>query len=438
MILGPKGSGKSAIGSKLEINAQQSDKTCLVKCYPLENFPYNRFSDIIPCREAPETKYPDNWEFVLMVASLNSFVNDSSFKFPSKSTEILQTLIKLNLLSLDSKISLEKIVKTTTDKKFKVTLHGIGYESSSSQEKISDVKKLYTSLQECFYSIKIKSKHLIIIDGLDNVLTHREKQYKSLSSLIVAADKINKRFYRSSLDAKIIIMCRTDLFDKLSEPNKNKIKQTAGIVLDWYQNTSDLKSTNLARLINLRAEISLKTSIDVFDTFLPTEIYHGGRERKTTQVLFDYTRHLPRDIILLFNEIQKHSDDYGMVSKSAVQSALVTYSRDYFISEIKDHLCGFLNDEEIEKTFQLIAKIGKYRFNIHKLGEAAQSEDRFSSIYLNNMLNALFDCNAIGNVEINSTHVTFKYRNQYAEFNPKQDIIVHYGLQKVLNLNRAQ
>jgi uncharacterized membrane-anchored protein len=54
------------------------------------------------------------------------------------------------------------------------------------------------------------------------------------------------------------------------------------------------------------------------------------------------------------------------------------------------------------------------------------------------MLNALFNCNAIGNIDRNTNHVTFKYRNQYAEFNPSQDIIVHYGLQRVLNLNRTQ
>jgi hypothetical protein len=361
LILGPKGSGKSAIGSKLEI-ISQSDYSIFVKCYPLENFPYNLFSEVMPGSEAPEIKYPNNWKFIFMVAFLNSFVKDKGFDYPRNRKAVFQALIQLGLLSNDSKkISLDKIVKTTTGKQFKLSLKDISISSSSSQEKITDIKKLYTSLQECFYSIKIKYKHFIIVDGLDNVLTHRVKQYKSLSALIVAADKINKMFYRNGINAKIIVMCRTDLFDKLSEPNKNKIKQTGGIILDWFQNTYDFNSTNLTKLINLRAKASLGEEIDVFETFLPQYMTHGNKSKKTIQVLFDYTRHLPRDIIMLFNQIQMHTNEYKTVSNSEIQSALGTYSKDYFINEIKDHLCGFLKDDDIEKTFQLIAKIGWYR-----------------------------------------------------------------------------
>ena len=436
LIIGPKGSGKSAIGSRLDLT--QKDRNSFVKLHPLENFPYDLFSGVLPGREAPEIRYPENWEFILMVASLNSFVKDTSFKFPSNRKAVFKSLIDLGLLSDNSKISLDKIVKKTTDKQFKLTLNGLGVAASSSNEKISDTKKLYASLQECFYSITLKSKHLLIIDGLDNVLTTRINQFKSLSALIVAADKINKMFYRNHIDAKIIVMCRTDLFDRLSEPNMNKIKQNSGIILDWFQRTKDLKSTNLAKLLNLRAKASLGEEIDVFETFFPLNMTIGKGPRSTIQILFDHTRHLPRDIIMLFNQIQMSTRDYKGVSAPEIISALDTYSKNYFISEIKDQLCGFQIDNDIEKIFQLLAKLGYYRFDMSLLEETIKCDTRFNSIDLSNMLNSLFDCNAIGNFDRNSGHITFKYRNQYSQFNPNQLILVHYGLQRALNLNRAQ
>jgi hypothetical protein len=112
-------------------------------------------------------------------------------------------------------------------------------------------------------------------------------------------------------------------------------------------------------------------------------------------------------------------------------------ARAYFISEIKDQLYGFQKDDDIEKIFQLLAKLGFYRLNISILEETIKNDKRFNSIDINSMLNSLFDCNAIGNLDRNSNHVTFKYRNQYSQFNPSQLIVVHYGLQKALNLNRG-
>jgi hypothetical protein len=373
-----------------------------------------------------------------MVASLNSFIDDNNFKFPSNRTAVFKSLVDLGLLSDRKKISLDKIVKTTTDKEFKLTLNGLGVKASSSDEVISGTKKLYSSLRECFYSIKLSSKHFIVIDGLDNVLTSRVGQFKSLSALIVAADKINKTLYRNNIDAKIIVMCRTDLFNRLSDPNKNKIKQNCGIVLDWFQNIYDLKSTNLAKLLNLRAKASLGEEIDVFETFLPAYMTCGKNSKSTVQVLFDHTRHLPRDIIMLFNQIQANTNDYKGVSAPNIKNALDIYSNNYFIDEIKDQLSGFHNNDDIENIFKLISKIGFYRFNISALEQMIKCDDRFSELNLNNMLNALFDCNAIGNLDRNSNHITFKYRNQYSEFNPNQFIIVHYGLQKALRLDRAQ
>lgn len=434
LVLGPKGSGKSAIGSKLELMSKESS-TMFTKKFELRDFPYNRFTGLINSKEAPEIKYPKNWEYVLIVACLNSFVNDNSFKFPKNARGILKILVDLGLLSSEGKIKLEHIVKTTTDKKFELDLKAIKYENSKQEEKITNIEQLFVILKGLFYSIELKSKHYIILDDLDYVFTKRDNQVKSLTALILAVDSMNKIFYQKMIPAKIVIMCRTDLFNNLLGSNINKVKQHSGINLDWFQDTADLKNTNLAKLINLRTKLSLKSKkIDIFQHCLPPDIHHRGMKKETLRVLFEYTRHTPRDIIQLFNEIQKHTKESMRPSKENIKYALISYSKDYFISEIRDELYGFIGDDEIKYFGSLLIAVGKYRFNEDELKKEIQSNDKYKSIDYHRLINALYNCNAIGQIDNSTNYVTFKYRNPYAEYNPNNDILVHNGLQKALNL----
>ncbi|WP_228391845.1 hypothetical protein, partial [Gluconobacter aidae] len=53
------------------------------------------------------------------------------------------------------------------------------------------------------------------------------------------------------------------------------------------------------------------------------------------------------------------------------------------------------------------------------------------------LCDALFNCSAIGNIQHRSggkTYYTFKYRNRHSSFNENEDIMLHRGLWKALNL----
>ena len=111
------------------------------------------------------------------------------------------------------------------------------------------------------------------------------------------------------------------------------------------------------------------------------------KDREIRKYLLEHTRHTPRDIIQLLNEIQKHSKDNP--SKANIANAVRTYS--------------------IKNT-----------------------DLRFKSVDVNKCLKAFFNCNAIGNVD--GSYITFKYRNRHTTFNPNSDILVHVGLRKGWNL----
>lgn len=429
LILGPKGSGKSAIGSKLELLSEMNDY--YTKQYYLGSFPYKPFSEIIPGTEAPEIRFPNHWEFIILIASLNSFIEDSSCKFHKNKMfkNIMMAFRNLGILPTED---LTQIIKKTTNKKFKFGLKDIisGDKSSENETIPFDMKMLFATLQQICYSLEMNFKHFIIIDGLDDILTQRGKQYKSLSALILAADRMNEKFKSNGINAKVVILCRTDLFDKLSGPNNNKIKRDSGITLDWFQDVRDQKSTNLIKLINLRGKISLDRHLDVLKEFFPEEISEGNA---TLKVLLENTRHTPRDIIQLLNEIQKHTKR-EKPSKTNILNGLRTYSIDYFVGEIRDELTGFLNDDdEVDKTIQLLGIVGKSHFTFSELEKIKNSDRRFNNLDLLNILDVLFNCSAIGN--INDRYITFKYRNRHVAINFNEDYLVHKGLRKGLNLS---
>jgi hypothetical protein len=289
-------------------------------------------------------------------------------------------------------------------------------------------------LRDVCYNISTNKKHILIIDGLDDILTQQIRQYNIISSLIVVSDRINRHFLGNNINAKVILLCRTDLFENLPGANLNKIKQDSTILLNWYQEGVDLHSSNLVHLINLRAKISLGYDVDIFEDFLPRSFLPGSLTIKT---LLDNTRYRPRDIIQLFNYIQ--SNTLGdKPTKREIWAGIGQYSMNYLLTEIKNDLHGFLNEDEREKAMQLLALMNKSSFNIQELEEKKNMDSRFKSLDLVKILQELFDCGAISNYRKgNPGHVdiiTTKYRNPTACFDPSEGIKIHWGLWKACNI----
>jgi hypothetical protein len=99
----------------------------------------------------------------------------------------------------------------------------------------------------------------------------------------------------------------------------------------------------------------------IFPEFLPPK-----NKRYTINFLFEHTRHTPRDIIQLLNEIQLHCKQ-GRVTKEAIFIGLRSYSNDYFVPEIRNQLNGFLSVEEIDNSIKLLSSIGTSHFSYNEI-----------------------------------------------------------------------
>lgn len=82
LVLGPKGSGKTAIASKLDLLSKETEDLLVKQYYSHGDFPFSSFSRLLPSKEAPQTRYHNYWEFLFLTTFLESslLIGDANLK----------------------------------------------------------------------------------------------------------------------------------------------------------------------------------------------------------------------------------------------------------------------------------------------------------------------------------------------------------------------
>ena len=437
LFLGYKGSGKSALGEHLLL-LSKSDPHLFVRFINIADISFSTFSQICKGVIEPEARYPMVWSWLLLLFLLDSFSKDQGSNYVHDQ-DLFLSIESLKQVGLLPQPELKGLVNITADKSFSfklTTLIGSIETTLKAASAPVDFPFLVDRLKLVSTRFESESKHLLIIDGFDELLRRGHLQYDALGCLIFEANRLNMDFAAKGVPAKIILLCRTDLFERLPGPNKNKIRQNAAVHIDWYRPPEYPRQSQLVNLINRRASLAFREPTDVFTTYLPSTLRSDGTGDIRAQIL-DNTRHLPRDIIMLFRNLQNYSGDRVM-TPSQISSGLAQYSRDYFIPEIQDELDGYISGEQISFFMRLVGSIRRISVSLNDLDAQAKKLGNPQDFDLIGILRVLFECSAIGNVELGSTRsaiiTTFKFRNRHASLNESRPIILHRGLWSGLGL----
>ena len=186
----------------------------------------------------------------------------------------------------------------------------------------------------------------------------------------------------------------------------------------------------------MRANRSLKASVNIFKTFLPEEVDRV----EISRYLLEMTRHTPRDFLQLFQYLQKFSEG-DRLSREQVKAALRDYSIKYFLPEIQDELAGYATTEEISRMVAALSWLRKRDFNMSELViSAGEITKPLSKERVFDILEALFACSGLGNIRHmhmhhgSTTYYSFKFRNRHSTFNEDEQIMLHRGLWRALNV----
>jgi hypothetical protein len=388
LFLGYKGAGKSSIAERIALT--QPGGSLFVRSLSLAEFPFTPFSKVVRGDAEPESKFPTAWSWIILIYVLESMARDTDIR-PADVGVFQDAVRAFREMGLSPAAEPAAIVRTSSKNNFKLSLPGKMAEfswSGSETKPASDIPDFVESLKELIRGVRGDNMHYLLIDGLDDVLTTREIQYKSLAALIFEIGRLNLDFRKNKVPVKIVLLCRTDLYERIPGANKNKIRQDHAVELDWYHDPREPKQSALLEIANLRAFRSLKTRIDLFDTFFPVKI-------DTTEIrryLLEMTRHTPRDFVRLLFHLQDFSGS-GRLPEGAIKSGLRDYSIKYFLPEIQDELSGYANPEEISRIISALGRLRKRDFRLEELIHTSTSSSRpLSAERIYEIVQALFNC----------------------------------------------
>jgi hypothetical protein len=332
---------------------------------------------------------------------------------------------------------LTQLVTTSSKRGFKASIPKF-FEYT--EEKASEASELHIIqmvhvLREATLDFPAGARHVVFIDGLDEVLTRDDLQFVALAALVTEVSRLNDRFRAAGRPYKFVVLCRTDIFNRLPGANKNKIRRDGSHTLEWFDDPRALDDTPLLRLVNLRASRSLGEAVNVFDAFLPPKL--NGRPIR--RALLDYTRHLPRDVLQLMKSLQKFArpGQREKLSSGQVMSGVREYSNDYFLHELQDELHGYLEPSDVENSISLLGSLGASRFTIDDLKAQAARLD-LHTLDVDVLVRTLFDRGGLGMLEKQSPGqrgiVSFKYRNRNAILDRDAELLIHRGALRALNI----
>lgn len=433
LFLGYKGSGKSAVGKRLQLQAE-NDPNLFVSSTALEDFPFNAFGKVGTQATEPQTRYPTSWAWLILLRLVQSFAEDlgSDWAKDPATAKAIGALRAQGLLPVDD---LKTLVMKSSKNSFKAKIPSLIEASTERGEVQGDLGflTLVEHLRRLVKTFKSPSFHMLVIDGLDDILSHRQVQYESIVALIQEVARINAELVKNTIPAKINVLCRTDLFEMLPDANKNKIRRDNALTLDWYRDTHVPEATALVAMADLRIQLSTGRAKAQLGQYLP------GNRGVMLNALLNNTRHTPRDLVQLLDCIQEFSKPRKFLTHEDVTNGMRLYSIDYFLPEIRDELVGSATPEEISATFSLISAMNNKSFVYGDIRNRAINSPITAQreLDLEKMLDRLYECSAIGTVvgeDTDKQHYAFKYRNRNTTVDFSERMVLHVGLRKALNI----
>jgi hypothetical protein len=442
LILGPKGTGKSALAWYLQASQSESDYLCTVQ--DASDLPLADIPRLETGQAAGTERTVAAWKFILLCNYLALLLKDQSCDLPNRNEvgRVTRLLRGYGLIGDSSGRAILDISKTTVE----IPIPNIGSIYRREKQAKLNIFSLLPYLEDWAANARSANRHMLLLDGLDSIFLNDEKYDESLASMVQAAYSINQRLAGVGATGSVVLLLRHDVFNRVSMmlPDSQKMRDDFAVELDWRVLSGAAGShAPLLRLVNGKAARALELrSVDVLSYF-PKSIQLGGtnggepRFVERLQYLLNLTRHTPRDLLRLFEEIRKveASGAFPMSKETlrpdVVREGVLQYSTKYFTGAIRNEFAGYENGvEEAQRALDALQSLQRQRFDraTFALQLLAAGEER--SEVVDRLLKLLFFAGAIGNeVKIpGGSYLQFYHRRDDSEVHLKGNFVLHNAL----------
>lgn len=437
-VIGRKGSGKSAISEHI---LKQKEHNAFAVKLSFKNFPFNDLYHLDNQKYTAPNQYITLWKYLIYSQVCRLMIQNENID-----GQIRQTLEELYP---DKKIkSLSRSISKWVSAEFGAKILGTGGSLKIQRENTSNeipwIEKA-NILEDVIFENCDQANYYIVFDELDEDYrtvkdTQTSEQYIFLlTSLFKAVQDIKSVFNDSELNIKPIVFLRDDIYSLIKDSDKNKWRDFK-IEIEWNKKKlKELLAHRISKDFNIDGGVlSFQKAWDKI--FFREQIGFGNKQTKKIDS-FDFinrsTQLRPRDFIQYIQKCAEETTSKGHKyiregNLKFVDRAFSNYLKDEIIDEVFPIL------PEIESYFQIFANIRKWNFTLKEFSQEYNKYLKAGTISEKNIdyvLDTLYNFSVIGNQHKHKKETLFfKYMHSNMTFNRTENIVIHRGLFKALQL----
>jgi hypothetical protein len=444
LVLGPKGSGKSAAAYYVEFKWKQQFGESAVFSTSVDFDELNRTQtplyslDKKLVSEEVSRLTDAAWKLFIGIRLLDSLIADQgcSLGRDPKVLQFVENLRQAGFASDDYPQVLRRVRERKGSISIPLVSSLVSGQLASTDSNSFSPGQLGDAILNLVRTAETENLHLLSIDGLDKAIGENEAYWRTLAALVRVGDTITRKLQLSqNRNVYVLIMCRSDVFRRIRFSDAPKIASDSGVQMEWGAEAQNPLDVLLWEYIAQKAEIDLNHLLRL----LPDYVEVGsGQKIFTPKYLLEFTRYTPRDMSLLFASIQSRSHTYRTVSGAQVRAGADRFASTDLLNEIESEAVGLLPAKVVDRFAQVLSALPSRIIRKDDLVQAIDQAELRNEVSPNDLGEYLFLQGAIGNYKPASGYIQFYHRRNTAAFDRRGPWMLHTGLAYALNVRLSK
>ncbi len=436
LILGPKGTGKSALALYLEETSGPESRR-FAKVKTAENLPLDEIPKLETGQSSGVQRTRTAWTFILLANYLDVVLEDklTSFRGITAAKGAMKAIRQAGFVSTAAGQRLMQM----QDVRMSIPAADLGGAFKKESHKEIGIFTLIPYMLEWATAAESVNRHILLLDGLDSVFLNDSRYDDSLAGLTEASTDINNHLSAAGSTGSIVPLLRNDIFSRVSllYPDAHKMRDFA-LDLDWRVLSGQAGERGpLWNLINSKARLAFPDaqSVRILEYF-PREIRQPrGRSIDRLQYLLNLTRHTPRDLLQLMEYIRlahvQAGAPSGPLSPDVIREGVLQYSTKYFVDAVKGEFAGYRGGaEEVSAALHALKVLPGRTFSRTDYYNALRRSSPGLQEKCEEFLRMLFFAGALGNQfgTGGKRYLVFYHRRDDTSLSLQGTLILHNAL----------
>lgn len=450
LVLGRKGSGKTAIFKRLMVD---SSGGAIATGHSFDDYPWAHHDLQAQSGVPDERRYVHSWRYLILMGLAKMLLNsDHTQPWSEEAADSGATLEDFVIDSYGSRDpDFRQLFSPSKQLRFKGTLRlgllDIGGDQVAVSELPTHVQEVNrVVLNHVLRAMNPEVNYFVCFDQLDLGFSKKDDSYEQrIVGLILAARDLVVAAKDAGKSLNIPVFLRDDIYQDLQFEDKNKVTENFATYVRWSEDGSGL---TLRKLMESRFGRVLAESQDDLGVHVPwASVFDESKEMPSRQTKYrhicDRTFLRPRDIIKFCNEVlgshNRATSSLGLFNNEAIHTAREAYS-EYLLNELDDEIAKHV--PLYKEYLEVLKELGSINFSVEGFAVAWERRPSLEGVTHLQGLAELFEFSVVGYLKPGGrgggSEYVWRYRDPRARFNAGAETYrIHPGFKESLDLTRT-